>query len=86
MKVPKEGVIVLVKDDNMARSSWKLEKIQLLQTGLDGEIQSAEILLPNCTTIARAINFLYLLELPTLQEENKQEPRKDGKCTRAKNN
>ena len=69
MKVPKEGDIVLVKDDNMARSSWKLAKIQRLRIGLDGEIRSAEILLPNCLTVVRAINFLYPLELPTLQEE-----------------
>ena len=83
MKVPKKRDIVLVKDDNMVRSSWKLGKIQHLQTGLDGEIRSTEILLPNRMTIVRAINFLYPLELPTLQEE-KQELRKDGKM--CKNN
>ena len=66
----------------MVRSSWKLGKIQHLQTGLDGEIRSAEIL-PNCTTIVRAINFLYPLELPTLQED-KQELRKDGKICKNK--
>ena len=48
-------------------------KIQHLRTGVDGEIQSADILLPNHMMITRAINFLYPLELPTLQEE-KQEP------------
>ena len=46
VKVPKEGDIVLIKDDNMPRSSWKLGKIQRLKTGIDGEIRSAEILLP----------------------------------------
>ena len=56
----------------MARSSWKLGKIQHLRTGVDEEIQSADILLPNHMMITRAINFLYPLELPTLQE--KQEP------------
>ena len=66
-----------MKDDNMASSSWKLGKIQHLQTGLDSEIRSAEILLPNRMKIVRAINFLYPLELSTLQEE-KQELRKDG--------
>ena len=68
----KVGDIVLIKD-NMARSSWKLGKIQHLRTGVDGEIISADILLPNHMMITRAINFLYLLELPTLQKE-KQEP------------
>ena len=59
--------------DNVARSSWKLGKIQHLRTGVDGEIRLADILLPNHMLITRAINFLYPLELPTLQEE-KQEP------------
>ena len=40
-----------------------------MRTGLDGEIRSAEILLPNRMIITRAVNFLYPLELPTLQEE-----------------
>ena len=48
-------------------------KIQHFRTGLDGEIRSADILLPNHMMIARAINLLNPLELPTLQEE-KQEP------------
>ena len=39
---------------------------------MDGEIQSADILLPNHMMITRAINFLYLLELPTLQEEKQE--------------
>ena len=38
VKVPKEGDIVLVKDDSMPRSSWKLGKIQRLKIGIDGEI------------------------------------------------
>ena len=71
VKVPKEGDIVLIKDDNMPRSSWKLGKIQRLKTGIDGVIRSAEILLPSHTVISRGINFLYPLELPTLQDENK---------------
>ena len=40
---------------------------------MDGEIRSADILLPNyIMMITRAINFLYLLELPTLQEEKQE--------------
>ena len=63
------GDIVLIKD-NMARVA---EVGQHLRTGVDGEIQSADLLLPNHMMITRTINFLYPLELPTLQEE-KQEP------------
>ena len=79
MKVPKEGDVVLVKDDNMARSRWKLGKILHLRAGLDGEVRSAEILLPNRMVITRAVNFLYPLELPTLQEENIHNQERDGK-------
>ena len=57
----------------MARKSWKLGKIHHLKTDLDGEIRLADMLLSNHILIARAINFQYPLELPTLQEE-KQEP------------
>ena len=48
-------------------------KIQCLKAGIDGEIRSAEILLPSHSVISRAINFLYPLELPTLQDEKQQE-------------
>ena len=41
----------------MARCSWKLGKIQHLRTGLDGEVQSADILPPNHMIIAGTINF-----------------------------
>ena len=62
----------------MARSSWKLGKILHLQTGLDEEIQSAEILLPNRMIVKRAVNFLYPLELPTLQEEKQNGNKEQG--------
>ena len=42
---------------------------------MDGEIRLADILLSNHMMITRAINFLYPLELPTLQEE--KEPNND---------
>ena len=79
MTVPKQGDIVLIKDDNMARSRWKLGKILHLRAGLDREIRSAEILLPNRMVITRAVNFLYPLELLTLQEENIHNQEWDGK-------
>ena len=84
IKVPKEGDIVLVKDDNMARSRWKLGKILHLRAGLDGEVQSAEILLPNHMVITRVVNFLYPLELPTFQEENIHNQERDEKINRGK--
>ena len=56
-----------------------MARIQRLRIGLDGEIRSAEILLPNRLAVVRAINSLYPLELLTLQEEINQQPTQDGK-------
>ena len=54
-------------------------KILHLRVGLDGEVRSAQILLPNRMVITRAVNFLCPLELPTLQEENIHDQEWDGK-------
>lgn len=70
-RVPKEGDIVLVKDDNLPRSSWKLGRILHLVHGQDEKVRSAKILLPGHTVVSRAINCLYTLELPTCKEEQK---------------
>ena len=70
-KIPREGEVVLVKDDNLPRSNWKLGKIIRLIQGRDGRIRSAEVLLPGRTVISRAINYLYPLELPICEEKIK---------------
>ena len=58
-----------MKDDNIPRCSWKLGKIQKLITGHDGQIRSAEVLLPSGGVIARTICHLYPLELPSKTDE-----------------
>ena len=65
LRESKEGDIVIVKENNLPRSNWKLGKIIHLVLGRDSKVQSAEILLPSRTVISRAINYLYPLELPT---------------------
>ena len=70
-RLPEEGDVVLVKDDNLPRSSWKLGRILHLISGKDGKVQSAKILLPGHTTVSRAINCLYPLELPACKDEQK---------------
>ena len=60
---PKEGEIVIIKEDDAPRSSWKLGKIKHLIQSRDLKIRSAEILLPSKNTIMRAVNYLYPLEL-----------------------
>ena len=51
-----------------------------MTTDIDGEIRSAEILLPSHTVISRANNFLYPLELPTLQDEKQQDFEHSSYC------
>ena len=67
--VPNVDDVVLIKDDNIPRCSWKLGKIQKLIPGHDNQIRSADILLPNGGVITRAICHLYPLELPGIRDE-----------------
>ena len=60
---------MIVKDDNLPRSSWKLGKILRLITSRDAKIRSAEVQLAGNNIITRAINHLYLLELPEKVDE-----------------
>ena len=81
---PIEGSIVIVKDDNLPQSAWKLGKIIRLITSRDAKIRTAEVQLPSQTIISRAINHLYPLELPVKSSGKKilenvadKEPLKD---------
>ena len=60
---PKVGSIVVVKDGNVPRSSWKLGKILRLIPSRDSRIRSAEIQLGQSVG-SIPINHLYPLELP----------------------
>ena len=57
-KEPKEGEIVIVKEDNVPRSSWKLGRVTRLILGRDSKIRSVEIQLSSKNTICRAINYV----------------------------
>ena len=61
---PIQGSTVIVKDDNLPRSSWKLGKILQLIPGRDSEILSAEVQLAGHYFITRSVNHLYPLQLP----------------------
>ena len=60
---PKEGDTVIVKDDKLPRSSWKLGKILKLIRSQDLKVRVAQIQLPGHSTKTRAINYLFPLEL-----------------------
>ena len=63
LREPKEGEIVIIKEDDVPRSSWKSGKIMRLIQSRDHKIRSAEIQLPSKSIIKRAVNYLYPLEL-----------------------
>ena len=68
---PIEGSVVIVKDDNLPRSAWKIGKILRLITSRDSKIRSAEVKLPSQNIISRPINHLYPLELPMKPSDKK---------------
>ena len=63
LREPKEGEIVIIKEDDVPRSSWKLGKIMRLMPSRDYKIRSAEIQLPSKSIVKRAVNYLYSFEL-----------------------
>ena len=65
LRHPKIGEIVIVKDDNLPRKAWKLAQIKDYIFSRDGHIRSAVIRLPSKNLVSRAINHLYLLEVPS---------------------
>ena len=55
---PKIGEIILVKDDNVLRRTWKLALIKEYILSKDGQNRSVIIQLPNKQLVSRAINHL----------------------------
>ncbi|VDN00326.1 unnamed protein product, partial [Onchocerca ochengi] len=47
VRVPSKGEIVLVKEAEVPRGTWKLAKIEELKESADGKIRSVQIKLPN---------------------------------------
>ena len=67
---PKIGEIVLVKDDNLPRRTWKLALVKEYIFSKDGQIHSVIIQLPNKQLVSRAINNLFPLEIQAVQSED----------------
>ena len=65
--IPRVGDIVLVGDEKVNRSSWKIGRIIELLRSSDKEFRSAKILMKNTSKIIRRpINKLY----PIVQRDN----------------
>ena len=67
---PKIGEIILVKDDNILRRTWKLALIKEYILSKDGQIRSVIIQLPNKLLVSRAINHLFPLEIQATQSQD----------------
>ena len=65
---PQVDEVVLVKNADSPRGTWKLGKILKIIPSRDNAIRSVELILPNRQVIRRPLNLLYPLELPTVIE------------------
>ena len=58
--IPKVGDVVLIADDKLKRSQWRIGQIQKLTTSKDGNIRTAEIITKDKKTLMRRpISKLY---------------------------
>uniref|UniRef100_A0A914PPS9 DUF5641 domain-containing protein n=1 Tax=Panagrolaimus davidi TaxID=227884 RepID=A0A914PPS9_9BILA len=63
------GEIIIVQDDDLLKTLWKLAKIIQLHTSPDGEIHSATVLFQTGNELRRLINLLYPLEIRDSAED-----------------
>ena len=70
--IPKKGQVVIIKEDNIPRAVWKIGKIEKVFKGLDDRVRTAEVRLPNNKYVLRAINQLYPMEVPNLEDHDKE--------------
>ncbi len=67
---PKLNEIIILKDLDAPRGSWKLAKIIRITPSADGKIRSVDVKLPNQTVLRRAVNYLYPLELESESQDD----------------
>ena len=79
---PVLGEIVLIHKEDAPRGVWKLGKIIKLLNRKDGEITTAELLLPNKKTINRPINLLYPLEILSEVSIQNDSNQKSDECSK----
>ena len=61
-RVPVEGEVVIIRDDDLPRGSWKLARVIKFFTSKDSKIRSADIEFANGQKVRRTVNFLIPLE------------------------
>ena len=75
-ETPAVGSIVLVKEEYAPRAAWSLGRVTDLHYSSDDEVRSATVRLPNGKVLNRALNFLFPMECPTIQN-TESEPAAD---------
>ncbi|KAL3997322.1 Integrase core domain family protein [Acanthocheilonema viteae] len=63
LRVPSKGEIVLMKEAEAPRGTWKLAKVKELNESANKKVRSVEIKLPNGKILNRPVNMLYPLEI-----------------------
>ena len=58
----KIGDVVLMREENLSKSSWKLARIHELFKGKDNVIRSASLKVPSGHIVRRHLNNISLLE------------------------
>ena len=61
VRVPSVGDIVIVEEDNLKRTSWKMARVQSQILGTDGACRAVEILM-NGRLTRRALERIYVIE------------------------
>ena len=73
-----ESDVVIIKEDNVHRGSWRLARVDRLLKGTDGEIRGAEIVVADkngkLSRLRHALQLLYPLEAKELCSKKPKEP------------
>ena len=62
-RIPKEGEVILLREEGIPRGSWKLARVVKLINSADTRVRAAEIQLANGIKLRRTVNFLIPLEI-----------------------
>ena len=73
-RIPNIGEVVIIKEENLPRGTWKLAKIQsLIKGGIDGIERAANLISSSGRTFRRPFRLIYPLEDKIENETVKQE-------------
>ena len=78
MADPKVGQVVLIVDDDMPRSLWKMGRITELIPSADGKVRTANVKTTERRILQRATRHLYPLELGEVTQEGNEITKEKG--------